>query len=62
MIVKRIGKWFDKNFDFSDLIAFGGLGMVFYGLYQWKPFMAYVVVGGVIFLMSVIANLESKKQ
>jgi len=60
-MIKQIGKWFGKVFDFSDLIGFGGLGMVFYGLYQWRPFTAYIIVGGVVFLLSVVANMESKK-
>jgi len=61
MIIKKMGKWFGKAFDLTDLIGFGGLGMVFYGLYQWRPFLAYVIVGGIVFLLSVVASLEAKK-
>lgn len=38
-----------------DLLFFGGLGMLFYGLYQAKPWIAYTVVGSIIFLISLVS-------
>ena len=61
MMAKKTGKWLKNTLDLSDLVGLGGLGMAFYGLYQWKPFAAYIVIGAVLFGLSIISNLEDKK-
>jgi hypothetical protein len=39
--------------DLRDMIGFGGLGMVFYGLYQVHQPAAYIVVGAALFMMAL---------
>lgn len=60
-MTKRLGNFFKKSsIDFMDLFGLGGLGMVFYGFYQWKPFLAYIIVGGVVFILSILLGLEKE--
>ena len=59
MIMKSVGKWFNRSIDFSDIIGLGGLGLIFYGFYLWKPFMAYIVTGFLVLVFAVVANLGS---
>ena len=42
------------RFTTSDLMGLIGLGGVFYGLYLTAPWVAYTVVGAVLFLQSII--------
>lgn len=39
--------------DLRDVLCFGGLGFVFYGLHQFAPPLAWVVVGGALFWLSL---------
>jgi hypothetical protein len=39
--------------DARDVFVFGGLGMVFAGLWEVYPPLAWVVVGSAIFLLGV---------
>lgn len=57
--MKLIRKLFG-NFDISDFIALVGLGMLFYGLYTWKPFVAWIIVGSLIFTLSVFNGKGNK--
>jgi len=43
---------------FIDLFGFAGLTMVFYGLYMWKPFLAWTIVGTVIFVLSLLIGAK----
>lgn len=39
--------------DLRDVLCFGGLGCVFYGLQMVSPSLAWVVTGGALFWLSV---------
>ena len=56
--INGIGRWIGKTFDFSDVIGACGLGMVFHGVYQWQPYMAFIIVGGIVFLLSAIVSIK----
>ena len=58
VFLTNFGRWFYKTFDFSDFVGLGGLGMIFFGLYQWMPHMAYVVVGGIVFVLAVLDSMR----
>lgn len=38
-------------FDIRDVFVFGGLGMLGYGLYRYRPWVAFAVCG--LFLMAI---------
>jgi len=40
-----------SNIDFSDLLIVFGLSMLFYGLYLFIPWVAYTIIGTIIFLI-----------
>jgi len=60
--VLSLFNWCGRTFDLSDIVGLFGLGMVFYGLYQWRPFLAYIVVGSVIFVISALAGAKPKQR
>jgi len=43
---------------FVDLLGFAGLGMVFYGLYVYRPFLAWTIVGTVLFALSLLIGAK----
>ena len=53
-----------RRFDgvFGDLLILAGTSLIGYGLYQWRPWIAFVVVGGISLtigaLMVVFAPAE----
>ena len=50
-------KSFFKKFDFEDFLSFViALPMIFYGLYLYKQFLAFIVVGGVLLLISMFGS------
>lgn len=39
--------------DIRDILVFGGLGMLGYGLYLFEPWTAYVVTGVLLMLLGL---------
>jgi len=56
-MTRSLGEWIGQVFSIYDFFGFGGLAMVFYGLYEFKPWVAFTVVGAITFLLCVIASL-----
>ena len=48
-LVKKIG----GTVDLRDVFTFGGLGLVGFGVFMIYPPAAYIVVGGVLFLIGI---------
>jgi hypothetical protein len=42
------------GFDIRDLFIFGGLSMLFYGLYQYDPPLAFVVCGPLLMVVGYL--------
>ena len=41
-------------FDIRDVLLFGGLAMLGYGLYRYRPWVAFAVCGGLLMLIGVL--------
>ena len=39
--------------DIRDILVFGGLGMLGYGLYLFEPWTAYVVTGVLLMILGI---------
>lgn len=52
-MIKKLWLWFIKHKIYFDLIGFVGLGVMGYGLYLFKPFIAYTVVGLGLLVLAV---------
>ena len=46
-----------KAFDIRDLLVFGGLGMLWYGLNIISPAVAYSVCGGILLAIGLVGYL-----
>jgi len=57
-LIQNLFKWIGRTFDFSDVIGLIGLGGVFYGFYLWKQYLAYIIVGFIIFGLSVLTGIK----
>lgn len=45
-----------------DLIGLAGLVLVGYGLHQWRPWLAFTVVGALLILFACTASTASKSR
>jgi hypothetical protein len=43
-----------RFFDLRDVLAFGGLFVMGYGLYLLRPWIAFAVCGGILMLMGYL--------
>lgn len=57
--VKAIGRALATIFDGDDVQLLGGLGLVFYGVYQMAPHWAFIVVGAVLALRPIVAEFAA---
>ncbi|MCC6147414.1 MAG: hypothetical protein IT308_07595 [Anaerolineaceae bacterium] len=48
-------KNFFSKFDWADLAAAAGFGMLFYGIYQVNPAAAFIVCGTILLFFGVVA-------
>jgi len=44
--------------DLRDVLIFGGQGMIFHGLYQWTPWIAYVVSGVILMAIGIVYSVK----
>ena len=51
MKIKLSKKYLVRIFDIQEIIALLALGMIFYGFYIWKPFLAFIVVGFILLFL-----------
>jgi hypothetical protein len=56
---EAIGRFF-KKFDFDDFVSLIALCFIFYGFYIFKPYLAYIVVGCILFIMSTLGAKNRK--
>ncbi len=56
-------KYIVKNFpvDTRDTFVLGGLAMTFYGLYDFKPWVAYAIVGTAVVAIGLFFGLFVKR-
>lgn len=50
----KILKAFMQSGLFTDLHIIGGLGMLFYGLHLYQPWVAFTVVGAVLAALGIL--------
>lgn len=43
-----------KAIDIRDCFVFGGLGVMGYGLYLFRPWVAFAVCGAILFLIGFV--------
>ena len=43
-----------SGFDIRDIFIFGGMAMLFYGLYIWIQWVAFAVCGALLILMGYL--------
>lgn len=60
-IIRKLGEFFRscaaavvKAIDIRDCFVFGGLGVMGYGLYLFRPWLAFTVCGAILFLIGYI--------
>jgi len=52
--LSKIYKWFIDNKIYFDLIGLVGISILGYGLYLYKPFMSYAIVGLILLVLAVL--------
>ena len=52
--MKKFWQWFIKNKIYFDLIGLAGLSIMGYGLYLFKPFISYAVVGLILLILAIL--------
>jgi len=52
-LVASLFKAIWKAFDIRDVFVFGGIGMIFYGLWQIAPWISFVVCGFLLMLFGL---------
>jgi hypothetical protein len=38
--------------DMRDILVTGGLAAMAYGIWIWKPHLAFIIVGGIVFTLA----------
>lgn len=49
-------KWVQKTIDVRDVLVFGGLGMLGYGLYLFQPWVGWTVTGGILMGLGIFVG------
>lgn len=55
--IKKIFKWFYQTFDISDFLTLISLLLIFNGLYIYEPYLAYIITG----LLLLIITIQGRK-
>jgi len=52
--LSKIYRWFIDKKIYFDLIGLVGISIMGYGLYLYKPFMSYAIVGLILLVLAVL--------
>lgn len=53
MTFKNIRESIGKVIDLRDCFVFGGLGVMGYGLYQFRPWVSFTVCGAILLAIGI---------
>ena len=56
--MKNAGWQLFKQIDGRDILAILGLASIGYGFWLWKPFMAFIVIGLILFVLAINTTLR----